>query len=153
MFDAVDQATQQATKKDCTELKNFANPPESIIVLATHLADFVQDKSGTTWNQAKSKLFEYLNRGVGARDRVSEDQLATLRAFAQSGITSANVMPKSRAAGSLVLYMEKMLELQEHLLTLENEARALAEMEMNGGVPDVVNVESGVIGNGQQRNG
>jgi len=62
-------------------------------------------------------------------------------------------MPKSRAAGSLVLYMEKMLELQEHLLTLENEARALAEMEMNGGVPDVVNVETGVIGNGQQRNG
>ena len=59
-------------------------------------------------------------------------------------------MPKSRAAGSLVLYMEKMLDLQEHLLTLENEARAMAEMEINGGVPDVVNVET--IGSNGQRN-
>lgn len=57
-------------------------------------------------------------------------------------------MAKSRAAGSLVLYMEKMLDLQVHLLTLENEAKAMAEMEITGGIPDVVNVET--IGNGQR---
>jgi len=47
-------------------------------------------------------------KGVGARDCVSEQQLATLRAFVESGTSVEGVKQKSSAAATLVVYLNAM---------------------------------------------
>ncbi len=63
----------ETPKKACSEIKNFANPPQAISETAQALANFVENKDDATWNSSKAKIFDYINRGVGLRgERVSE---------------------------------------------------------------------------------
>ena len=108
-MDAVDQATQNVTKAYCTELKNFPKPPSSVEQVIVSVANFVEGREGSTFISAKGKLFDYIRRGVGARDLVSAEAMAILRNFAESGITEEALRPKSKAAATLATYLTAML--------------------------------------------
>ena len=85
------------------------------------VADFVEDKAegeGHSWNTAKSKMFDFVRRGVGTNDRVSDRQMEILRQFTATGITVESVKAKSSAASNIVAYLLAMSELQEHLFNL-----------------------------------
>ena len=64
-----------------------------------------------------------VNRGVGARDKVTDAQLAVLVAFLKTGITAERVKTKSLAVSYFVRYLHAIHELQEHLLTYVPEVR------------------------------
>lgn len=75
------------------------------------VANFIEGRSDHTWVSSKGKLFDLMRKGVGARQRVSAQQYATLQEFAKSEITAAAVAAKSKAASVLVMYLDAMLRL------------------------------------------
>lgn len=96
------------------------------------VADFVEDrKEGerNTWNTAKSKMYEFVRRGVGSKECVTDEQMETLRKFTQTGITAEKVKSKSSAAANLVVYLLAVHNLQEHLFILAQTPEVLAEAD------------------------
>jgi len=68
-----------------TEIKNFKTPASEISDVIMSVADFVEDRKegeGNTWNTAKSKMYEFVRRGVGIQECVTDEQMETLRKFA-----------------------------------------------------------------------
>lgn len=81
-MDQVEQAVAAISKLACSEIKNLHTPASGISLVVLSCADFIEGRKGSNnWVSAKGKLYELLRRGVGTRDRVSNDQLSILRAF------------------------------------------------------------------------
>ena len=86
------------SKMTANEIKSMMNPAKNIVNVVTCVANFVEGRSDNTWKTAYRKIYELPRKGVGCREIVSEDQLATLRAFAASGITKEIIMKASISA-------------------------------------------------------
>ena len=84
------------------------------------LADFVDGHPDLhTWNSAKTKMYDFIRRGVGLKDRVSDDRFEILRRFVATGITPEKVKSKSTAVAHFAVYLLTVYQLQEHLMLLE----------------------------------
>ena len=70
------------------------------------VADFVDGQPDLhTWNSAKTKMYDFLRKGVGIKDRVSEDRFEILRRFVATGITPERVKSKSTAAAHFAVHL------------------------------------------------
>ena len=101
-------------KKVASEIKNLKQPAVMIKEVLEYAARFL-DGEGAQWNVVQAKLYDYVRRGTGTRDMVSEEQLETLRQFGRSELSPEKVKAKSSATAHLATYLLAMLELQEHL--------------------------------------
>lgn len=72
LIDNVEQATAKVNKNVCTEIKNFGNPTDSVKQVVITFANFIEGRSDHTWVTSKGKLYDFIRRGVGARDRVTD---------------------------------------------------------------------------------
>ena len=104
------------SKGTANEIKSMNNPAQNVATVVICVANFVEDRSDHTWKTANRKIYELTRKGVGCREIVSEGQLATLRAFAATGITTEIIKKASVAAAQLVDYLHAVHTLQEHLL-------------------------------------
>ena len=109
-----------------TEIRNFSNPPhhdtkEVIMTVVNFIEGSTRKGQQHTWNTARQKLYEMVNRGVGSREKVSQAQLATLVNFLKTGITTEGIKAKSMAVSYFVTYLHAIHELQEHLIAVEEQ--------------------------------
>ena len=114
LMDAVARATDSITKKVAMEIRNFNSPPhQDIKEVILCVANFCEGgrKIQHTWNTARQKLYEMVNRGVGSREKVTDSQLATLVTFLKSGITAETVKSKSLAVSYFITYLHAIHEL------------------------------------------
>lgn len=75
-------------------------------------ADFVEGGSATNnFGSAKRKMLDYIKKGVGMRERVTPEQLETLRNFTQLGLTPELVRAKSSASALFAAYLLAVHEL------------------------------------------
>ena len=125
------------SKGTANEIKSMNNPAQNVATVVICVANFVENRSDHTWKTANRKIYEFTRKGVGCRDIVSEGQLATLRAFAATGITTEIIKKASHAAAHLVDYLHAVHTLQEHLLQVKD-----LEIGDAGGIPRIENVDS-----------
>ena len=125
------------------ELKTLNIPAADVKETILTLANFIENdgSQAATFATAKSKIYEYVRRGVGIKGRISDTQMGILRQYSETGITEETLNSKSRASVYVCHYLNAMLALQEHLLTVES--------DMNSGLPQVMSVDT-VNGENQQ---
>ena len=57
-------------------------PVIGVDLIVITMVDFIDGSIGAnSWVSAKGKVFDYLKRGVGTRERVSDAQINSLRIF------------------------------------------------------------------------
>lgn len=72
LINAAERAAGSFTKAFCTEIKALNNPPEEVLKVIVTFADFVEGESGlNTFQTAKRKMFDYVKREVGLKERVT----------------------------------------------------------------------------------
>lgn len=121
-----------------TEIKSLQNPPAVVKQVIVSFADFIEGRLDSDYHQAKSKLLEFIKRGVGEKEPVDELRLSVLRQFAAAEISLEEVKKKSHAAAFFANYLVEMKRLQEHLAILKEDEQ---------GIPEVANVETiGAVG-------
>ena len=124
------------------EIKNLNNPLEVVKQVIVTVANFIEGSDKHTWQTARGKMLDFVKRGVGAREQVSESQMVILRAFAATSITEEQVKAKSSAAANFASYLIAMHKLQEHLfhegmgmpITQTVEELAMMRTEANEGM-------------------
>ena len=103
-----------------SEIKNLRNPPDEVVQVIITVADFVDGQPDLhTWNSAKAKMYDFIRRGVGLKERVSDDRFEILRRFVATGITPERVKSKSTAAAHFAIHLLTIYQLQEHLMLLD----------------------------------
>ena len=112
LMDIVEQAVAGIDKKVAGEIKNLKNPASVIKEVFEYAAKFLDSSDTPAQIQnVQSKLYDYVRKGIGSRDAVTEEQLETLRAFGRSGLTADQVKAKSYAVANLATYLLAVLEL------------------------------------------
>ena len=132
-MDAVEQAISMIDKKMASEIKNLKQPAVMIKEVLEYAARFL-DGEGAQWNVVQAKLYDYVRRGTGTRDLVSEEQLETLRQFGRSELSPDKVKAKSFATSHLATYLLAMLELQEHLAAQPPHGFNTAQIDVGNGI-------------------
>lgn len=139
LIDELKETLATINKAECTEIKNFNNPPEEVKQVIVTIADFFEGL-GHEWKNSKAKMADLiLKRGHEATVKCTEDQYNVLKVFEMTGITADSVNPKSKAAAGFVRFLKAAFVLQERLHSLQDE-------QVKQGLPDVEGVDLTIEG-------